>query len=210
MLGYLRRLARFAIPGAVVALLVTVPLLLLTMNQEGTTTYKQKAHVLVIPNDVTTEAAATQQAQLVPMMLRSYVALEDVPVFVDEVAKRSNGRWTPEQVTERLSIYWGGGSALLAFQAEGENLAETNDLANLGAEVFVDRADEMVPTAGTALWKPSLKVVETSQEQAEPTVAPTSSPVFAVGVGLLAGLLTMLALEAWSHLRSGRRKNVRA
>lgn len=208
VLGYLQRLSRFVIPGAVVALLVAIPLLVMGMSKQSTTTYSQKAHVLVMPNQVTTEAAATQQAQLLPMMMRSYVALEDVPAFVDAVSKESKGRWTPEQVASKLTIFWGGGSALLAFQAEGDDLQETNDLANLGAKVFVDKADEMAPS--NDLWKPTMTVVETSKEQEPPATVATASPLFAVGAGLVAGVATMLALEGISHLRSRRRGGVTA
>ncbi|WP_420176465.1 hypothetical protein [Luteococcus sp. OSA5] len=205
VLAYLQRLMKFVIPGLVVALLVAIPLGL--KSAQTTTTYTQKAHVLVLPPKVTSEGDATQQAQLIPMMLRSYVALEDSPAFIDGVVAKGGGKWTPEDVATRMSIVWGGGSALLAFHATGEDLDDTNALANASAEVFVETAKTMVPA--DKLWNPTLQVVETSKQHSLPK-SQGGGIAAALGGGLVAGLLTMAVLEAVSAARRRRARAARA
>lgn len=208
VLTYIKRLGRFLVPGAIVALVVAVGLGAWALTAESTHTYNQKAHVLVYPNVAKDEAVATQQSQLLGMMMRTYVALEDVPAYTEAVSAASKGKFTPEQVAEGLRIFWGGGSNLLAFQATGENLDDTNELANLGAEVFVTKAPEMAPN-DPQLWAPKLTVVERSAENTPPTTASDGLGLpGALAGGLGAGALTMLVLEALqaSRSRRGRRR----
>ncbi len=202
VLDYLRRLAKFLVPGLLAGLLVA-GLMGLT-SQDKTTGYEQKAHVLVMPNEVATEGEATQQSQLMPMMLRAYVALEDVPVYTDAVSQASQGRWSPEEVAEKLTIYWGGGSNLLAFIVEDSNLDDANQLSALGAKVFVSKADQMVP--GGELWQPRVSVVETNKQQSEPAMPQTRSPLVLIASALVTALVVAGLLELLSNSRRRRKQ----
>lgn len=208
ILSYLRRLSRHLVPALVAAVVVGSLLgLLLHFTGMGKSPVEGKAHVLVYPQKVSTEAEATQQAQLIPMMLRTYVALDAVPAYTQAVSDATGGRFTPEQVAQKLTIYWGGGSALLAFQTEGATQEDADLLANKAAEVFVAKSNTIVPLED---WKPTLKLAEPSSElSASEDGAPAggSSPLMLPVAGVLGTFgLALLVLEALSAQRERRRQ----
>lgn len=199
VLAYLRRLAKHLVPALVAGIVVAGALIGLGMAKGSSTMYTQKAHVLVYPNAVTTDAQAMQQETMLPMMMRSYVALEDSPVFIDEVARQMGQPWTPDTVAQDLTITWGGGSNLLAFQATGTSLDETNKLASTAADVFVKKASTMAPVTADS-WKPTLTVVQRDVEQTPPTSTATSL-MMGIAAGLGTFLVALLVLEAISARR---------
>ncbi|GAA1397989.1 Wzz/FepE/Etk N-terminal domain-containing protein [Luteococcus peritonei] len=204
LLDYLKRLARAALPAAVVALLALAALTL--ASSPAPTEYHAKAHVLVAPSATKDAATADMQAQLLPQLMRTYVALEDSPLIVDQVARTVGGGARVEDVAARTALVWGGGSMLLACQSTASSQEEANQLAQATAEALVAKGAELLDQDPGDI---TLRLVE----DAKPDVALNTTPETTVDrikqnlpLALGIGLVTALVIEWLTSRRSSRRR----
>lgn len=205
LLGYLRRLKRHLVPALVVGVVVAALLTLLGMRSAAAATHAGKAHVLVTPAASTNSGEADLQAQLLPQVMRTYVALEDSDPFVNEVVSETKGRFTADQVKEQTTIYWGGGSLLLAIQTTASSDQDAIDLANAGANALVKEQAAML---GNAKDLPTLTV---AQKGFVDTTASTAagSKLSGLKSGIVAGVAAALVVAFVLELIGSRRKRTR-
>ncbi len=207
LLAYLARLKRQLLPALAVGLAVAAALFLLGMRGGPMPEFQAKAHVLVEPAASLTPAETESEVQLLPQVLRTYVALEDVPLLVDEVSRSvENGKYPPEQVAEMTSIYWGGGSLLLAVNATAPSEEEAKAMAEAMAEALVKHNSEIIATKDNSF---TMRLVEHAKVLTA-AEAPKSNPLgTALPAGLAAALLTAVVLE-WLASRRERSRRTTA
>lgn len=208
LLGYLSRLARFWLPATLVSLLVLaagIAATLLGGKGSTLTEHNAKAHVMVQPVDAKDAADADLQAQLIAQWMRTYVALEDVPQFIDPVVAEMGGKYTKEDVVSMTSVYWGGGSMLLAVNATTPDEADSLTMANALAKAVVTHGPEVVKLSKDKV--PTMVLVEDAKiaEADDTTAAPPSMAsrlVLPVGAAVAAWLATAFVLEARQSRRT--------
>lgn len=201
LLAYARRVARHLLPAAVLGLLVMVAVAALGFVQKPT--YHTKAHVLVQPAQLPARDQASIEAEMLSRTMRTYVALDDLPVLVEAAAARTNGRFTPEQVASMTEIYWGGGSMLLAIRADASTLDDAKLLSNAMAEALVEHGPGLLNKQKETV--PVMSVVEQAKidEDAPAAASRTSMLPIALAAGVLVTALGAVVLE-W--LASRRRR----
>lgn len=209
LLAYLKRLRQHLLPAALVGLVVLalVSLLGIARARHVEEVHAVKAHVLVRPAETNNPVLGEAQAQLMPQILRTFVGLEDAPTFVDAVSKKLGGKYSPEQVADMTSVYWGGGSLLLAVQAQAPREQDAMDLANAGAEVLAaDGATILGEQTATA---PRLTVVQKAFVDPDAVAAEQPSRLGAIMRGIVAGAFAATATAMLLEWLASRRRRTR-
>lgn len=210
LLAYAKRLWQHWIPAAVVALAVLAASFGFHMlkgdGPVAEADHAAKAHVMVQFKSSPSQGESVQQADLLSQWMRTFVALEDVPLLVDPVVKAMGDGYDAEQVAERTSVYWGGGSMLLAVNATAPKEDDAVKMANAAAQALVAHAAEIVKLPKDQV--PTMVQVEDAKvtsDQPNQAVAAANGFAMPLVAALGAGVLTAFVLEL-RQSRRGRRE----
>ncbi|GAB2478069.1 hypothetical protein GCM10027030_10420 [Luteococcus sediminum] len=205
LLAYLARLKRYLVPATIVGLALGVLVGGLGFARPPQNSWRSQAHVLVVPAKPADPAEAERQASLLSNLMRTYVALEDIPLLTERAAKQTGGKFTAQQVADMTSVYWGGGSLLLAVNTTAPDEADAIMLSTAMSDALVEESDRIV---GSELFDATLSVAEEAHIDPDlSTVGSRSNALVpAVGAALLGGFLTAFLLE----LLNSRRRRDRA
>ena len=207
LIGYLSRLKRFWLPALVIGLLAAVAVAFLGREAAPEEVHHTMALVMVQLPSTSNAAAAEAEAQMSSQLMRTFVALDDVPVLTDTVSKKLNGRFTPQQVADMTSIFWGGGSQLLAMQAQAPTEQDALDLSNAMADALVANGAQVVKLPADQM--PRIVKVQDALDDSAFTATTTGSSLAstigeALGAGIVAALLAAFVLEWVSAIRRRR------
>ncbi|MGJ6980647.1 Wzz/FepE/Etk N-terminal domain-containing protein [Aestuariimicrobium soli] len=200
VLGYVMTLRRFLLPAAVVALVVLALGAVYTLTRPAA--YTAEVVVLLVPSKVTTEAEATQQAALLPMVARSYSQMGTSRIVLEPVAKAANDpAVTVETLAARVSVGYPANSLLLRFSVSGTDPTKTAALANQVADSYVTHVGDFGPAVGNSVSL-GAKVIDRPATPLTP-LASTKPQLAAASVigALVVGLLTAVALDVVSRRR---------
>lgn len=203
LLAYLSRVKRYLVPATIVGLALGVLVGGLGFARTPRSSWYSRAHVLVVPSKPTDPTEAERQASLLSNLMRTYVALEDVPLLTEQAAKQTGGRFTAQQVADMTTVYWGGGSLLLAVNATAPDQADAILLSTAMSNALVKESDGIV---GSDLFDAKLSVAEEAHiDPAKSTIGSRSDALMpAAGAALLGGFLTAFLMEL---LGSKRRRD---
>ena len=205
VIGYLISLKRYLLPAAVVAALVLVLGSAYALSRPDT--YVAEATVSLVPGPVETEADATQQAAMLPMVARSYSQLANSPLVLDAAAKQldPSGEVTGDTLKQGLTVGWPSNSLVLTFAVKADSSDEAIRRVTTIADTFVETVPQATEaTGGVAL---GAKVIYLQQGPVEPEPSTTPELLAVSLVGAIAvGFLVAVALD----LTIGRRQRRRA
>lgn len=201
VIGYLISLRRYILPAAIVAALVLVLGSAFALTRPSS--YVAQATVTLLPGPVTTEAEATQQAAMLPMVARSYSQLANSPLVLDAAAQKldPSGTLKGTELKQGLTVGWPSNSLVLTFSVKADSSEEAIRRVTTIATTFVDT----VPPATEATGGVSLGAKVIHQQQGPITPEPSiTTELLAVSlVGAIAmGFLVAVALD----LTIGRRQ----
>ena len=205
VIGYLISLKRYLLPAAVVAALVLVLGSAYALTRPDT--YVAEATVSLVPGPVETEADATQQAAMLPMVARSYSQLANSPLVLDAAAQQldPSGEVTGDTLKQGLTVGWPSNSLVLTFAVKADSSDEAIRRVTTIADTFVETVPQATEaTGGVAL---GAKVIYLQQGPVEPEPSTTPELLAVSLVGAIAvGFLVAVALD----LTIGRRQRRRA
>ncbi|MEL4356294.1 MULTISPECIES: hypothetical protein [unclassified Luteococcus] len=209
LIGYVTGLKRFLVPAALVGLVTMIAVSLLGMRGGPVSAPEEhaaKAHVMVQPKASET-AMSNPQVELLPQLMRTFVALEDVPLFTEAVSKKLGGTPTSDEVRDRCTIFWGGGSLLLAINAKAPSEEEALKLGQACAEELVELAPQIIKEPKAEM--PTLVLVEDAKTVTQTDDGTMTAPSRFAGVrnGIAAGLVAALLAAVVLDWRSARRRN---
>lgn len=201
VIGYLISLKRYLVPAAVIGALVLVLGSVFALTRPDS--YVAHATVGLVPGQVTTEAEATQQAAMLPMVARSYSQLANSPLVLNAAAKSldPSGELTGAQLDPGLTVGWPSNSLVITFAVKAESEQEAIERVTAIVNAFVD----LVPAAagnegGVAL---GAQVIYLQQAPVQPEPSSTAELLAVSVVGAVAvGFLVAIALD----LTLGRRR----
>ncbi|APZ09915.1 hypothetical protein [Acidipropionibacterium acidipropionici] len=216
LLGYLKRMGHYWIAGLVAAVIVAGALLGFgaTRGSDPVGSTWAKAHVMVTLPEPRTTALGAASADAGTRVLSSYVAVSDSDLLINDAVKRLGDGTKPATLKAATSLYSGGGSQILAVYALGTDEAQAQKRANAYAQALVANGSTLLPQAVQGLGTPTFTVVEkAAPSSASPDPAVSSgassstalltSPVIAVVLGLVAGVIVMGVAE----ITVGRRRS---
>ena len=205
VIGYLISLKRFIVPAAVVAALVLVLGSVYALTRPDT--YVANATVSLIPGPVETEAEATQQAAMLPMVARSYSQLANSPLVLDPVAAQldPSGELTGSDLAQTVRIGWPSNSLVLTFAVTADSSEQAVQRVKAVAESFTQRVPQATGETGGVLLGAKVIYLQEGPIDPEASTTPELLAVSFVG-GLAVGFLTAVALD----LTIGRRQRRRA
>lgn len=204
LLAYVRRLGRHLVPAALLGVITAlVVALALGLSGSSSTQYHTKAHVMLQPN-ATNATVAAAEGQLLGNYMRTYVALGDADVITNDVVKALNGKYTAEQISTMMNVYWGGGSLLLAVQAVAPDHQDALDISEAGAKALVAHQLDLVNMSRAQA--PHLALVQDAIDDTPATSGGSSNHFKGIVPGIGAGVLvTLLAAVVLEWLNSRRR-----
>ncbi len=204
LLGYLKRMGHYWIAGLVAAVIVAGALMgfgALKGGAEPVGSTWARAHVMVTFPEPKNEAQATVEAAAAPRIINSYVALDGEDALLRTTASELGDGTTVPTLKQSTNIYWGGGGQIIAFYALGQDENQAAKRADAYAQAFVKDAPTMLPTGMTGSAVPTFTQVGKAKESAAspspnaPSAgglsATISSPLMAVIVGVVAGVVVM-------------------
>ncbi|MEL4506338.1 hypothetical protein AAEX63_15685 [Luteococcus sp. H138] len=205
LLGYLSRLLRYWLPATLVALAVLGAAVGATFLRTGSTPaqadHQAKAHIMLqLESAGDTAGDVGLKAELLSQWMRTFVALQDLPVMMDDVSKAMGGKYTPDEVRDMTSFYWGGGSMLLAVNATAPNEEDSLKMADALASSLISHEAGIVKLPKEKV--PAMVQVESAKSMSpdDPEAIPTGSKAGgllpAVAAALAAWLVTAFLLEA--------------
>lgn len=204
VIGYLMSLKRYLVPAAIVAALVLVLGSAFALTRPDT--YVAEATVSLVPGPVKTEADATQQAAMLPMVARSYSQLANSPLVLDAAAKQldPSGDMTGGLLKQGLTVGWPSNSLVLTFAVKADSSQEAIRRVTTIANTFVDTVPPATEaTGGVAL---GAKVIYLQQGPVEPEPSTTPELLAVSLVGAIAvGFLVAVALDVTVGRRQRRR-----
>ena len=204
VIGYLITLKRYLLPAVIVAALVLALGTVFAFTRPDA--YVAQATVGLVPGPVSTEAEATQQAAMLPMVARSFSQLSGSPLVLDAAAKTldPSGELTGEDLAAGLVTGWPANSLIITFRVQAPSEQEAIDRVTAIVNAFVDLVPATAGSdAGLAL---GAKVVYLQQGPItpEPSTTPELLAVSLLGA-LVAGLLVAIALDLTLGRRHRRR-----
>lgn len=213
LLGYLSRLLRFWLPATLVALAVLaagIGASFVTGNSpiQEPKLYHAKAHVMVQMTGSDTKNQG-MQAEMLSQWMRTFVALQDVPLLMDDVAEEMGSEYPVEELPNITSVYWGGGSMLLAVNASASSEEDALKMSNGLTKALVKRAPEMLKLSKdqlpTMVQVEQAKITNADDVEAVPVKQSSNSLVMpSIGAALAAWLATAFILEARQARRNRR------
>lgn len=205
VIGYLITLKRYLVPAVVAAALVLLLGTVYTLTRPDS--YVAQATVGLIPGAVGTEAEATQQAAMLPMVARSYSQLSSSPLVLDAAAKTLDptGELTGAELDAGLTTGWPANSLLITFSVTAESEQEAIAQVTAIANAFVEQVPATAGSdAGVAL---GAKVIYLQEGPIDPEPSTTTELLLVSVVGAAAvGLIGAIGLD----LTLGRRQRKRA
>lgn len=200
VLGYVMTLRRFLLPAAIVGLVVLALGAAYTLTRPAA--YRADVVVLLVPSEVKTDAEATQQAALLPMVARSYSQMGTSRIVLEPVVKATKDpSLTVETLAPRITVGYPANSLLLRFSVSGSDPTQTATLANRVADSYVAHVADFGPAVGQNVSL-GAKVIDRPVAPLSPLPS-TTTQLAAVSVAgaLVAGLLTAVLLDVISRRR---------
>lgn len=200
VLAYLRTLGRYKLPALIVAGLVLVAGLSWSFTRPAT--YTGQATVLFVPQKVTSEAEATQQAALLPFVSRSYAYMIDSPLVMQRAAEAMGGGMKASDVKGALTTGYPANSLVLRIETTSSDPAKAIKLTNVIADEFVAAVPSFSP-GGEQNVSMTAKVVARAQSPIAPD--PSVKLQFAalsVAASIALGFGVAVALDVLSRLRT--------
>lgn len=194
VLGYVTTLRRFLLPAVLVAALVLALGLAWTFTRAPG--YRAEATVLLVPAAVTSEAEATQQAAMLPMVARSYAQMANTDLVLGPVAKASgDSELKGRDLAAKLTVGYPANSLLIRFTYDSTDPQETADTVNAIADSYVKQVPAFGPGQGNNVSL-GAKVISRPTEPIDPQPSTrTQNLALSLIASLASGLLTALALD---------------
>lgn len=213
LLGYLKRVGHYWIAGLVAAVLVAGAMFGFGAVKGGETVGSTwaKAHVMVTFPEPKNEAQATVEAASASRIINSYVALDGNQTLLKATASTMGDGTEVSTLKQSTNIYWGGGGQIIAFYGLGQDENQAAKRADAYAQAFIKTAPSLLPSGVAGSAVPTFTEIGKAQESAAspspnaPSAgglgATISSPLVAVIVGLVAGVVVMGLAEFFGGRR---------
>lgn len=194
VIGYLVSLKRYLVPAAIVGLLVLVVGSVYAFTRPDT--YVAEGTINLVPGQVKTDAEATQQAAMLPMVARSYSQLANSPLVLDEAAKKldPSGELTSGQLGAALTVGWPSNSLVLTFTVEGNSSEQALARVKAITDAFVEKVPNATENPGGVALGAKVIYLEPGPLLPEPSTTPELLAVSIVG-GIAVGLLVAVGLD---------------
>lgn len=216
LLTYLKRLGSHWLAGLIAAVIVAGAMFAVgatsSSGADAIGTVWARSHVMMTLPGTTSEAQAQLVSDAAPRIISSYVAVQNADPLLKDTAAILNDGTTTGTLQKAVSMYWGGGSQVIAFYALGTDQQQAEKRADAYAQAFIKNSPTLLPPAVAGTMPPTFTVVQKAFPSAAnpmPTAGASSStskllgsPVVDVVAGVVIGLLVMAGLE----LRSSRRR----
>ncbi|MGA4670821.1 hypothetical protein ACPCG0_13655 [Propionibacteriaceae bacterium Y1923] len=205
VIGYIISLKRYLVPAVVVAALVLVLGTVFALTRPDS--YVANATVGLVPGAVSSEAEATQQAAMLPMVARSYSQLANSPMVLNDAAKTldPSGELSGTELDAGLTVGWPNNSLVITFAVKADSEQEAIDRVTAIVNSFVDLVPASTGSEGGVALGANVIYLQEGPIQPEPSTTLELLAVSVVGAVAL-GFLVAVALD----LTVGRRQRKRA
>ncbi|MGA4506767.1 hypothetical protein ACQB6R_00340 [Propionibacteriaceae bacterium G1746] len=201
VVGYVISLKRYLLPAVIVAAVVLAAGSVFAFTRPDT--YVARSTIALVPGEVQSEAEATQQAAMLPMVARSYSQLANAPLVLDPAAKvlDPSGKLTGSKLGADVKVGWPSNSLIINLDVTGASSDEALARVKAITDSFVTEAPKSAGTDGGVALAAKAIYVQQGPLQPEPSTTPELLAVSVVGA-LALGFLTAVALD----LTVGRRQ----